>query len=168
MSDESKVVVEQYNERAIVVKGNTQPYKESIKEIGGKWNPSLKAWIFPKVHLTLVEGLVNKINSGEVKAIPVKTYNNTSSSSSSSSLSSNVSFDERKFVTKEEYLAVVSRLERLEQIIANQVDFVKGTTKENKNKETKNTKEEKKIVIQDESEEEEEQPKVQRLLRQKK
>ncbi|MDQ8036392.1 MAG: hypothetical protein REI12_03155 [Pedobacter sp.] len=41
-------VIVDYSEKAILVKGNTVPYKEKFIESGGKWNSSLKGWIFSK------------------------------------------------------------------------------------------------------------------------
>lgn len=43
--------VEDYSERAIVVRGDTKPYKEQLKQLGGKYNPNLRdgpGWIFSK------------------------------------------------------------------------------------------------------------------------
>jgi hypothetical protein len=50
------IKVEVYKEKSIVIRGDTIPYKESIKALGGKWNASLTdqssgekfgGWIFP-------------------------------------------------------------------------------------------------------------------------
>ncbi|MEZ0272329.1 MAG: hypothetical protein ACAH18_09565 [Methylophilaceae bacterium] len=43
----SPVIVD-YSDKAILVKGNTVVHKEKFNEIGGKWNASLKGWIFSK------------------------------------------------------------------------------------------------------------------------
>ncbi|MBY5975794.1 hypothetical protein KUV39_04010 [Phaeobacter italicus] len=47
-----KIYIEDYEKdgeiRSFVVKGDTKPIKEEIKELGGKWNRSLMGWIFPK------------------------------------------------------------------------------------------------------------------------
>lgn len=43
--------VSDYNERAIVVRGDTKPHKENLSKMGGKWNTRLKGgagWIFSK------------------------------------------------------------------------------------------------------------------------
>lgn len=34
--------------KSFLVKGDTKAIKEDLKEMGGKWNNSLKGWIFPK------------------------------------------------------------------------------------------------------------------------
>jgi SprT protein len=52
-----------YSEKALLVKGDTRPHKEQLKEIGGKWNPTLKGWIFSKRHTQEVEALVQKISN---------------------------------------------------------------------------------------------------------
>ena len=33
-------------EESTIVTGDTHPHKDKIKEIGGRWNPKLKAWVF--------------------------------------------------------------------------------------------------------------------------
>ena len=40
-----------YSDRSIVVQGDTRPYKEDMKKLGGKYNSQLKGgpgWVFPK------------------------------------------------------------------------------------------------------------------------
>lgn len=48
------LILEDYSEKSFVIKGNTQPYKEELKLLGGKWNSRLSkndeifgAWIYP-------------------------------------------------------------------------------------------------------------------------
>lgn len=39
----------EYTEKSLLLKGKeTKEYKKEIKELGGKWNSSLKGWIFSK------------------------------------------------------------------------------------------------------------------------
>jgi len=52
---ETTVRMVDYSEKSIVLTGNTKPYKEEIKSLGGRWNSRLKdgdetmmGWIFPK------------------------------------------------------------------------------------------------------------------------
>lgn len=43
--------VEDYSEKCIVVRGDTKPHKDQLKQLGGKWNSRLRdgpGWIFPK------------------------------------------------------------------------------------------------------------------------
>jgi hypothetical protein len=44
------IILENYSEKAIVVKGNTNQYKTELMSMGGKYNSNLKGgagWIFP-------------------------------------------------------------------------------------------------------------------------
>lgn len=47
-----KIYIEDYEKdgkiRSFLVKGETTTIKDKLKEMGGKWNNSLKGWIFPK------------------------------------------------------------------------------------------------------------------------
>ena len=43
------ITVSDYSDKAIVVRGDTKPYKDALKSLGGIWNPNLKdgaGWIF--------------------------------------------------------------------------------------------------------------------------
>jgi len=148
-----KITVDNYSDKAIIVHGDTQPYKDSIKEIGGKWNFTLKGWIFHKNKTPIVEELIKKIEEGKIKAVPVeqKTYEKAYEKVTQEK----VVIDEKKFVPLKDYLDLLSRVERIEQIVS-QVDFVKGTSKISKPK-SKETE----III----ESDEEEPKVERLLK---
>ncbi len=39
------ITIKETNESTIVT-GDTHPHKTKMKEIGGRWNPKLKAWVF--------------------------------------------------------------------------------------------------------------------------
>lgn len=54
------IYTEDYNDRQFLVKGNTRPYKESIKKLGGFWKPTVKAWIFPMIEKDSVEAWMRK------------------------------------------------------------------------------------------------------------
>jgi|688.fasta_scaffold76613_2 hypothetical protein len=126
----STITIEQYSEKAIVVRGNTIPYKEKLLSIGGKWNKLLKGgegWIFPLTKKPIVEKTLseppsvhdnndsnsprdknNENNENDKnytkKSYKIsKTYNDTSS---------------EVVLTKKEYLHLISRIERLEQLVA--------------------------------------------------
>lgn len=47
-----QIYIEDYEKdgvvRSFLVKGNSSSIKDKLKELGGKWNNSLKGWIFPK------------------------------------------------------------------------------------------------------------------------
>ena len=131
------LTIEQYSDKAIVVRGDTQPYKEDLKNIGGKWNSALKGgggWIFPNIKRSNVEELNSLITSGSVKGVKVEI--------------------KEKNITHQEYLALVTRLEKLEQIVS-QVDFIKNSTI------PLNIQ----LVDEDDDDEKEESKPVQRLLK---
>lgn len=139
----SEIIIEQYSEKAIVVRGNTEPFKKEFLDIGGKWNSALKGgagWIYANGRKALVEELIEKIKSGSVKGEVSSTP------------------EEKRFVSLKDYLQLLSRVERLEQIVAN-VDFVKGSSI------SKTTFDEQDISFDDD---EEEKKPVERLLRKKK
>lgn len=46
--------------RAILVKGDTTRIKDNLKELGGKWNGTLKGWIFPKTKEIEVAEFIKK------------------------------------------------------------------------------------------------------------
>ena len=95
------ISVEEYSERSIVVRGDTRPYKEDLKKLGGKYNSRLSGepgWIFPKSKqndiVKFIKGgkrLVTEeeANAGEARTLEweskrsseQKTYSSSSSSS---------------------------------------------------------------------------------------
>ncbi len=65
--------VEDYSDKAIVVRGDTKPSATTLKEMGGKWNANLtggSGWIFPKTKETDVRALLTQ--SPTVPNAPVK------------------------------------------------------------------------------------------------
>lgn len=159
----SGLTIEQYSEKAIVVRGEkTQEYKDSLKDLGGKFNNSLKGgcgWIYPNSKRGKIEELQQQIIGGSVKGVSVekKTYEKKTSSSSSGS---NGNVDEKSFVSVKSYLDLLARVEKLEAICSN-VDFVKGTVKTSQKSENGGAE------IEIEDSDEEESPKVERLLKRK-
>lgn len=117
-----------YTPKSIAIFGNTKPFSEIIKEKGGKFNPSLNygtedepdrkpGWIFPSSKRSIVEQLVNDINDGTIKANNLAgTNSNTKTSSSLSNNSkSNVQHD---YIERKAFMALISRIEKLEQEVA--------------------------------------------------
>lgn len=155
----SSLLIEQYSEKAIVVRGNTIQYKDKLLELGGKWNSNLKGgggWIFPNSKKKNIEELESKITSGEVKPVEVS----QSSSRDTTNRESNYDTLNRQFVPLKDYLSLLSRVEKLEQIVNN---IQKGSIK------TKDSKND--IVFEDSSSDEEsdnEEEKVERLIHRKK
>jgi hypothetical protein len=105
----SKVEIVQYSDKAIAVFGDTKPYVNELKELGGKFNPSLThenekkpGWIYPKKVSDKLQELVTKINAGVVKpSESVKSY----------------ATEKINSVDIKVFMALVSRVERLEQEI---------------------------------------------------
>lgn len=52
IAKQGKVYMEDYEKdgeiRSFVVKGDTKPLKEGLKEMGGRWNGTLQGWVFSK------------------------------------------------------------------------------------------------------------------------
>jgi len=123
----SSITVEQYTEKSIVVRGNTIPYKNKLLSLGGKWNKSLRGgegWIFPLTKKSIVEQALseppttqnensptekNNTNQGYSQGTnePRKRIQTTMISPSSSEV----------VLTKKEYLHLISRIEKTEQLI---------------------------------------------------
>lgn len=62
-----KLTIEEYSEKAFVVRGETKKYKDQLIDKNGKWNPNLKGgagWIFSKMHLATIRQFVTKVNGG--------------------------------------------------------------------------------------------------------
>jgi hypothetical protein len=65
------LVLENYSEKAILLKGDkTKEFKENIKSLGGKWNSTLKGWIFPKTKEAEVKKFIDQVNTGDLKPLP--------------------------------------------------------------------------------------------------
>lgn len=74
-----------YSDKSIVVRGNTEPYREHLKNIGGRWNGHLKdgaggGWIFAKTKEADVVRVVNAANAGQLQqAAPIPRKDPTTS-----------------------------------------------------------------------------------------
>jgi hypothetical protein len=115
------LVVEIYSEKAIVLRGAQDCHKSVLEANKGMFNARLKngaGWIFPKFMKTQIEALAEQINSG------LMDLSAPSSSSSSSSKSAEPE------VSKKEFLALMTRVERLEALVAQLtgVQFAASTT----------------------------------------
>lgn len=56
-----KLTLTAYSQYSFVVRGDTKPHKEELKNLGGKWNPNLKdgaGWIFSNKRLDTVKKFV--------------------------------------------------------------------------------------------------------------
>jgi tRNA(Met) C34 N-acetyltransferase TmcA len=101
------LIVEIYSEKAIVLRGAQDHHKAILEANKGMFNARLKngaGWIFPKFMKNQIEALAEQINSGVDLSPP------SSSKSSSEKAEPEVS--------KKEYLSLLSRVERLEALVA--------------------------------------------------
>lgn len=103
-----------YTEKSCVVRGDTKPHKDSLKNMGGKWNSNLTdretgdkfgGWIFPMSRRSRLE----KWESSEYPA--VEEYENTRSSGKKSPVVKNTTQDS-------EVVALKKRVEVLEKQVA--------------------------------------------------
>ncbi|OYD48383.1 hypothetical protein CBY09_20365 [Acidovorax kalamii] len=56
-SDEGEITFKEYTEKSFIILGNTKPFKDAIKELGGKWmkcSDGSYAWMFSKKKLETV------------------------------------------------------------------------------------------------------------------
>jgi len=101
-----------YSEKSIAVLGETKPIKEHLSAIGGKWNPSLThngekvaGWIFVTSKREEVKKVLVSYSQGSLGDSPVKKeYVKKETSPSTNDFQ----------FTKEMYLALVTRIEKLE------------------------------------------------------
>lgn len=173
--------LESYGEKLFLIKGkDSYIHKDSIKNLGAKWQPDLKAWSFPKSLKEKFDDFIEE-NGGESKAVK------SSSKTTTPVITNNNSKD---FVSKKDFLTALSRIERLETLLGQiigvdkKIDIPKvfevkkqkensviKEVKENKKEEKKENRnyEIKKVVDdEDDKNEEQEDDKPKRLLRKKK
>lgn len=105
----SPLSIEKYSEKCIVVRGETKTYLNELKELGGKWNAGLKGgggWIFPTTKLDKVTILVNRAKNNP-KAVVQE------------SVKIHEKVQEKEYITRKDFLSLVSEVERLKAIIEN-------------------------------------------------
>jgi len=123
----TSVLVEQYSEKAIVVRNTLEHHGAMLTSLGGTFNDRLKGgrgWIFPKHMLTQVRNMIEKLNSGQ--------YGNEYEQKVSSP---NVV----DMVSKSDYLSLLSRVEQLEALVLKKTPstYVSTVVKEEEIKEKK-------------------------------
>ena len=86
---EGLLVKDNYTDKSFAVYGETKKYKDSLKNLGGKFNKNLKigdevaaGWIFSKKSLERVMEFVQKANSGEEVGISSELPSASSASTS--------------------------------------------------------------------------------------
>jgi hypothetical protein len=100
-----------YSEKSIAVLGETKPLKEHLSALGGKWNPSLThngekvaGWIFVTSKRDEVKKILMSYSQGTLGDAPAKKEYVKRETSPSEGFQ----------FTKEMYLALVTRIEKLE------------------------------------------------------
>ena len=75
------VMVEEYTEKSIVVRGNTKKYQESLENLGGKYNSNLKGrpgWVFTNSSRPKLEAFLKTLEDGgdteEIRVEPTGVY----------------------------------------------------------------------------------------------
>jgi hypothetical protein len=155
-----------YSEKAIAVFGDSTPYKIHLLNLNGKFNPSLRqndqrqaGWIFPKTKKSEVEKIINQINNGTITASEQPTEHKEYKEYK---VSKNTT--EKEYVSKQDFMNLVSKVERLEQEYNNLLKSIgKNPSKHTKSSNQSSGSEEE----QEEEEESEEEEKPKRLLRKK-
>jgi hypothetical protein len=124
----SSITVEQYTEKSIVVRGNTIPYKNKLLSLGGKWNKMLRGgegWIFPLTKKSTVEQALSdpsSIAQGENSTYGNETSYDKPQSSTTEPKKRTPTFisspnSSEIVLSKKEYLHLISRVEKTEQLI---------------------------------------------------
>lgn len=135
----SLVLDNNYTERAIAVFGDTKNYAKKLGEIGGKFNMGLTyrmdkslikmtrsdgkepGWVFPKTKLSVIEAFV--------KNPPKVTEEKTEYFQESKTKESKVTEDNDKIMlSREQFMNLVSTVNRLEQEVALLKNKVLGTS----------------------------------------
>ncbi len=101
-----------YSEKSIAVLGDTKPIKDHLSALGGKWNPSLthngekvSGWIFVSSKRDDVKKILISYSQGTLGEAPIKEKKEY--------VKKETPNDQFNF-TKDMYLALVSRIEKLE------------------------------------------------------
>jgi len=104
MSSENSLTIKPYKQ-GFVVKGQTYPYRDELKKMGGVWNANLtdggNGWFFQKNVLDELNSFVNGVQKGKIKpAVSSPPLSNPN------------------IISKQDFLSLVERVERLELALA--------------------------------------------------
>jgi len=113
------VTVDLYSDKAIVVRNAMEHHGPILQGMNGMFNDRLKGgrgWIFPKYMLSQVRSVVEKLNSGQ--------YGNEFEQKKVEKNSDGV-----EMVSKQEYLSLLSRVERLEALFSHHKDLILSSVK---------------------------------------
>ena len=92
--------------------------KMSLKSLEGKWNPDLKAWSFPKSKKDELEEFIENNGGSESNVKESKKGNKKTFTTNTNNVD---------FITKKDFLALLTRVERLEQLMGHSL----GTNNKN-------------------------------------
>lgn len=113
------LTIEEYSEKAIVVRGDTKEHRDELKLLGGKWNDRLRGgpgWIFSKKFESKVEKYVNGGSTTQKKMKHVETHSSppftVSPSNSCNNLLTQVE-SELKGMTSSERLEFIGKVAQL-------------------------------------------------------
>jgi CRISPR/Cas system CSM-associated protein Csm4 (group 5 of RAMP superfamily) len=59
----------QYNEKTLLLKGNTKPYKEELKKMRARFNYGLGGWIYPSKMRKELEAFVDRHTDKRAKQL---------------------------------------------------------------------------------------------------
>lgn len=130
-----------YSEKAIAVFGNTKDIKDHLSALGGKFNPSLKqndervpGWVFPNSKRDEVKKIITAFSQGTLGEAPKKVERVSSSPTT-----------ETFTISKEMFLALVSRIEKLEAELELSKKIIEKLAPSNHPLELKETRVDKKV-----------------------
>ncbi len=112
MQKPSGINLESYSEKCFVLRGDTKPYKEYIKRLGGKWNTKLQdgaGWIFPK---TKQDTVSKWIDTGEVDVVKYQSEN-----SKNGTLEEHIKYLTMKVTSIEKSINIIlAKIENMEKV----------------------------------------------------
>ena len=70
---DTKLNLTDYTAKSVVIRGNTRPCKNKLRELGGRWNPNLKlisgekspGWIFPSYKKYQLQEYIDWVNKND-------------------------------------------------------------------------------------------------------
>jgi hypothetical protein len=66
-----QLTIEEYSEKAFVVRGDSKKYKEQLVNMKGKWNSHLTGgpgWIFSNRHTEIVSKFLESVNKSDIES----------------------------------------------------------------------------------------------------
>jgi hypothetical protein len=149
------VTVDLYSDKAIVVRNALEHHGPILQGMNGMFNDRLKGgrgWIFPKYMLSQVRSVVEKLNSGQ--------YGNEFEQKKVEKNSDGV-----EMVSKQEYLSLLSRVERLEALFSHHKDLIISSVKKDESKEEVKVDSSEEVTVDFEEEEPKKMTKPVRVVR---